>query len=851
MTESAPPDLIQRDLRAVWHPFTQHATWAGDDPLVIDRAEGMHLYATDGRRYLDGVSSLWVSVHGHRVPEIDEAVRQQLDKVAHSTFLGLTHAPGIELAEKLIEVAPEGLSRVFYAGDGSSAAEAALKMAYQAAAQRGENRPLYVHVAEGYHGDTLGAVSVGGISLFHKTYEPILLETRMVSSPGVRQGEQSPPDRAAEVVEELTLLLEKDGSRVCAVIVEPMVQAAGGMLTHDTYFLRGVRSLCDQHGASMIADEVATGLGSTGRWWAVEHADVSPDLLVCGKRLTGGYLPLSAVLARESVFSAFLGDPATERTFFHGHTYTANPLACAAALANLRLMQERDTVDRAAAVGERMADRLAGLGEADGVVEVRRLGAMAGIEVAPAGERTGFQVCQAARARGVIIRPLGDVVVLMPPLAIGNDDLDELIGITMDSIREVQRPADSLSRFRAATAARNSAGLRRTLQPRGPHDALLDLASNDYLGLARDPRVAGATARAALAWGAGATGSRLVTGSTELHEELETALATFTGAPVGLVFSSGYLANLGTLAALGGPDVLIVSDEANHASVIDGCRLSRSRVAVTPHGDIDAVEKALISREEEHALVVTDAVFSVPGNLAPIAALHEASRRHGAILVVDEAHALGVVGPAGQGAVHAAGLAGEPDIVLNVTLSKSLGAQGGAVLAAPEVIDMLVNAARSFMFDTGLSPAAAGGALAALQLLIAEPVMCARVRSRAAELANALAASGLAPPRPTPSPSPGPGRTGNAGRNPLFNRPKAATVPPPPAAIVSLVFGEPATAVRAAEACRQLGVHVGCFRPPSVPVGRSALRLTARADLTDADMARAAAALQAAAADLK
>ncbi|MDP9240243.1 MAG: 8-amino-7-oxononanoate synthase [Actinomycetota bacterium] len=417
----------------------------------------------------------------------------------------------------------------------------------------------------------------------------------------------------------------------------------------------------------------------------------------------------------------------------------------------------------------------------------------------------------------------------------------------MDSIREVQRPADSLSRLRSASTARKSAGLRRTLRPRAAHESLIDLASNDYLGLARDPRVAGATARAALAWGAGATGSRLVTGSTELHQELEAALARFTGAAAGLVFSSGYLANLGVLSALGGPEVLIVSDEANHASVIDGCRLSRARVSVTPHADVEAVEKALDGRHEEHAIVVTDAVFSVAGDLAPIAALHEVARRHGALLVVDEAHSLGVVGPGGQGAVHAAGLAGEPDVMLSVTLSKSLGGQGGAILAAPEVIETLVNAARSFMFDTGLSPAAAGGALMALQLLVAEPVMSARTRDRAAELANALAASGLvpAPPRPTPSPTPTP------GQNPLFNKPKPATVPPPPAAIVSQVLGEPATAVRAAEVCRAHGVHVGCFRPPSVPTGKSALRLTARADLTDEDMVRVAAALQAAAADLR
>jgi adenosylmethionine-8-amino-7-oxononanoate aminotransferase len=431
-------ELVSADLAHVWHPFTQHAIWPADDPLVIAGADGMHLIDADGRRYLDGVSSLWVSVHGHRVPEIDAAVRGQLDRLAHSTFLGLTHEPGIALAEELLATAPAGLSRVFYAGDGSSAVEAALKMAYQAAAQRGEHRPLFVHVAEGYHGDTLGAVSVGGVATFHATYRPILLETRMVDSPGLRRHPGQPlAERAGEVVGELAALLAQDGEQVAAVVVEPMVQAAGGMLVHDAAFLRGVRRLCDEHGALLLADEVATGLGRTGRMWAVEHADVKPDLITCGKGLTGGYLPLSAVLATEQVYDAFLGAPASDRAFFHGHTYTANPLACAAARANLALMAERGIVDHAAKVGDRIGDLLADLSGVDGVVEVRRCGSMTGIEVEPRGERTGFQVCRMAREHGVIVRPLGDVVVLMPPLAIGDDDLTELVTVVADCVRKV------------------------------------------------------------------------------------------------------------------------------------------------------------------------------------------------------------------------------------------------------------------------------------------------------------------------------------------------------------------------------------------------------------------------------
>jgi adenosylmethionine---8-amino-7-oxononanoate aminotransferase len=430
-------DLVARDLRSVWHPFTQHAVWADDQPIVVDRADGMYLYDSDGNSYLDGVSSLWVSVHGHRVPEIDAAVIDQLGRLEHSTFLGMTHEPGIALAEDLLAIAPDGLSRVFYAGDGSSATEAAIKMAYQAAAQRGERRPVFVHLDEAYHGDTLGAVSVGGIDLFHHAYADILLRTTAIPSPGVRSRGQSPADRAAEVLAALDEVLAEQGDQVCAVVLEPLVQAAAGMLTHDPSFVVGVRERCDTYGAAMVVDEVATGIGATGAWWAVDHCGVTPDLLACGKRVTGGYLPLSAVLARESVYEAFLGSPVSGRTFFHGHTYTANPLACAAASANLRLMHERDTVGRAAEVGDRIGELLAPLTNDGPVVEVRRCGTMTGIQVRETGERTGYEVCRAARRRGVWIRPLGDVVILMPPLAISDDELETLVDVTVESVYEV------------------------------------------------------------------------------------------------------------------------------------------------------------------------------------------------------------------------------------------------------------------------------------------------------------------------------------------------------------------------------------------------------------------------------
>jgi 8-amino-7-oxononanoate synthase len=370
---------------------------------------------------------------------------------------------------------------------------------------------------------------------------------------------------------------------------------------------------------------------------------------------------------------------------------------------------------------------------------------------------------------------------------------------------------DAIEPLRRAAAARQEAGLRRLLRPRGAGDDLLDLASNDYLGLARDPRVASAAAAAAVAWGAGSTGSRLVTGSTALHAELEAALATFVGTPAGLVFSSGYLANLGAVTALAGDGTLVVSDALVHASLVDACRLARGRVEVAPHRDVAAVRRLLGARTEERAVVVTDAVFSVDGDLAPLAGLHAAARAHGALLVVDEAHGLGVVGPAGRGAAAAAGIAGEPDVVLTLTLSKALGSQGGAVLGDPVVVEHLVNTARAFIFDTGLAPAAAGGALAALGVLRDEPGLAGAVRRRARELAAALATTGL-------------------------------PVTSPQGAVVSVLVGDPGRAFEAAGLLREAGVQVGCFRPPSVPDGVSRLRFTARADLTETDVARAAAA---------
>jgi 8-amino-7-oxononanoate synthase len=372
---------------------------------------------------------------------------------------------------------------------------------------------------------------------------------------------------------------------------------------------------------------------------------------------------------------------------------------------------------------------------------------------------------------------------------------------------------DGLDRVRATLRSREAAGLWRSLRPREAEGDVLDLAGNDYLGLARDLRVGEAAAQAARTWGAGSTGSRLVTGTTSLHAELERELADFASAPAALVFSSGYLANLGVLSALGGPDVTVVSDSANHASLIDGCRLARSPVVVVPHGDVDKFEAALAAVDTPHSLVVTDAVFSVSGAMAPITELAEVARRHGSVLVIDEAHSLGVVGAGGVGAVAAAGLDREPFVVRTVTLSKALGGQGGAVLAAGEVVDLLVNTARAFIFDTALAPASVAAARAALGILRDEPERPVAVRARAAQLAGIV-------------------------------RDLGADTADPAAAVVPVHVGDPARTVEAAARCLELGVRVGCFRPPSVPPGRSCLRLTAHAGLTDTDVERAASVLR-------
>jgi len=417
--------LAHLDRTHLWHPFTQQRGWEEEAPVMIERGKGSLLYDTDGNAYIDGVSSLWCTVHGHCHPVIDAAVRAQLDRVAHSTMLGLSHPGAARLAARLVEIAPAGLQRVFYSDNGSTAAEVAVKMAYQYWQQRGQTqRTEFICLRDAYHGDTIGSVSVGGIDLFHATFRRLLFETHHAE----------PGD-----ADDMRRLLEEHCAHVAAVIVEPLVQGAAGMIVHPEGYLRTVRELCDEHGVLLICDEVAVGFGRTGTMFACQQEDVAPDLMCVAKGITGGYLPLAATLTTEDVYAGFLGEHHEYRTFFHGHTYTGNPLACAAALATLDVFESERTLERLGPkiglLGELLDELVAPL---PAVAEVRRRGFMTGIELTPfpVTERMGHRVTLAARRRGAIVRPLGDVVVLMPPLSISEADLTRLVGITAGAIAE-------------------------------------------------------------------------------------------------------------------------------------------------------------------------------------------------------------------------------------------------------------------------------------------------------------------------------------------------------------------------------------------------------------------------------
>jgi len=448
MTDPNPQQLIANDKAFVWHPFTPMASWldGGDEPgRLITTGEGFYLIDQDGRRFIDGFASLWCNLHGHRHPRLDDAIRRQLDAIGHSTLLGHAQTASIELAERLVRITPEGLTKAFYSDSGATAVEVALKMAYQYWHNRGQpERRRFIALRESYHGDTIGSVSLGGIGTFHQLFRPLLFETMFVDCPNPYRhpaGDQAGP----AVLRDIDATLSNCPGEVCAVVVEPLCQGAAGMLTHPPGFLAGLRGLTREHDVLLIADEVATGFCRTGRLFACEHEQVTPDLMCLGKGLSGGYLPVAATMTSQDVFDAFCGDPREGKTFYHGHTYTGNALGCAVAAASVDLIFESGLLEALPDKVEHVWRALAPLTDYPHVGDVRQCGLMVGIELVadkvartsfdPA-RRVGADVCLQARERGVIIRPLGDVVVLMPAPAMDTETLDTLLAAVVETIND-------------------------------------------------------------------------------------------------------------------------------------------------------------------------------------------------------------------------------------------------------------------------------------------------------------------------------------------------------------------------------------------------------------------------------
>ena len=439
--------LKQLDHSYLWHPFTQMRDWMEEEPCIISRADGNFLIDVQGRKYLDGVSSLWCNVHGHRKKELDDALRAQLERISHSTFLGLSHVPGIQLAEKLIAVAPKGLQRVFYSDSGATAVEIALKMAVQYWQLKGENKRTQIaSLAESYHGDTVGSMSMGYSETFHRFYKSLLFPVLRITPPHVFRYHRrmSETDALNAAIKQAEDQLTANRNTLAALVMEPLMQGAAGMWSHPVGYLQALSDICRRNGTLFILDEVATGFGRTGKMFACEHAGVTPDILCVAKGITGGYLPLAATLTTEEIFSAYLGEYKEFKTFFHGHTYTGNPLGCAVALANLEVFAKENTIEnmqpRIAYLHERLKEEFLRLPH---VGDVRQWGYMIGIELAQdkngrksyaPEQRIGYKVILEARKRSVMIRPLGDVVILMPPLSATDAELTSLLDVVYDCI---------------------------------------------------------------------------------------------------------------------------------------------------------------------------------------------------------------------------------------------------------------------------------------------------------------------------------------------------------------------------------------------------------------------------------
>jgi len=447
--------LREWDRRYVWHPFTQMQEWEQEEPLIIERGAGPYLIDTAGRKYLDGTSSIWVNLHGHRHRTLDQALKRQLDRIAHSTLLGLSNPPAILLARELIRIAPKGLTRVFYSDDGSTAVEVALKMAIQYWQQRGSHvgpKHSFLHLKLAYHGDTIGAVSVGNVELFHSRFKPLLFPTLDADPPYCYRCpmELAFPSCNMACLEPVERILRTQHRELAGFIIEPLVQAAAGMITAPSGYLKRIRALCTKYDVLLIADEVATGFGRTGKMFACHREGVTPDLMAISKGLTGGYMPLAATLATEKVYEGFLGRYDEFKTFFHGHSYTGNPLGCAVALANLAVFRKEETLKRLQPKIAAMTRLLRPLRNLAHVGDVRQQGFMSGIELVeekstrtpyPLASRIGHRVSLEARRRGLLLRPLGNIMVLMPPLTTNVQTLARMVSLLRRSIETVTETA--------------------------------------------------------------------------------------------------------------------------------------------------------------------------------------------------------------------------------------------------------------------------------------------------------------------------------------------------------------------------------------------------------------------------
>lgn len=440
--------LAQRDLACVWHPCTQMKDHESLPLIEVARGEGVWLYDTSGRRYLDAVSSWWVNIFGHAQPHIAQAIAEQASRLEHVIFAGHTHEPGVRLAERLLELAPEDLGKVFFADNGSSAVEVALKMSYHRWINRGESRPYFVHLDGAYHGETLGALGVSDVGLYKDTYKPLLLEALQTPAPDRRR-----PDRAADIaacLQALDKLLDDKGSQIGALILEPLVQCAAGMRMHEAEFVRGVAERCAAHGVHLIADEIAVGFGRSGTLFACEQAGITPDFLCLSKGITGGFLPLAVVLTTDAVYADFYADWSAQKAFLHSHSYTGNPLACAAANATLDLFAASDVLGRNRLLGERMEARLrAAVEDHPHVTGIRRQGMILACDMVqsrsprvdfPAEQRRGLRAYRYGLEHEALLRPLGHTQYLMPPYVISEQELDTLVDTMVAAIHVAVAP---------------------------------------------------------------------------------------------------------------------------------------------------------------------------------------------------------------------------------------------------------------------------------------------------------------------------------------------------------------------------------------------------------------------------